>query len=644
MSPANDNFASATLLSGASGHISGSNVDATSETGEPANNGKTVWFKFNPAIPGTYFFSTRWMTTAIPPTDFLSTVQVFLGSDVTALSEQTYVFNFSNGYLGENGAIVAVNLDAGYDYYIRVDGRGGASGSFALNWGNYYPFQISSCGTCDPDFGAGETCVATFLVSDLFTDQTTLLGDFAAGLYRFRYCNGFFQNYMLTLVFSCDGPGSNCQYSGHRYYTTGTGISIAWNSGSQAVPDQGSLVSSLNAGNAARCAQVLLPHAGGSIIASFSQYGGQFKNLPCGVGQNCGPDVISPTDGSTPQNGFPNPTWGLYSVAPALIISGIASNMRIGCTANYSGTFQIRNKGYAGWGGVSVRVLNAGEVTGASTTPVSMGDIPNNNGAVTTPTLAFSRTANIETAFDVELEITITKYNGVTLASLGIPDFTINLTCTLQPEYPATFTANGVSTCTRTGDNLSCGFRLNYSFPTGVGFFAGCGWKVRLMNTGGITDASADVAGFDGSGALVASFTFSSAIPNNTSLIATLEILDDASNIIGTLTYDLSPVISMSATILTGGFTCGGISSHSYNFQVRNTGLGPALNMVATLLSGTQCVNSSFPKSIGYLGPGAVVSWGNTSPGTTYFLSHPFTVQLEDTLAGLIYPNFTQAT
>lgn len=641
MPPPNDNFASAIALTTASGHVAGTTVDATAETGEPANNGKTVWYKFNTAIPGTFFFSTRWMTTAIAPTDFKSIVQVFLGATVSTLSEQSYVFDYHGGYLGENGAVVALSLDAGYDYYIRIDGRAGASGGFALNWGSYEPFQIASCGACDPDFGAGESCVATFEVADLFTSQTTVLGSFAAGLYRFRYCNGAFRNREATLVFMCEGPGSNCLYDYHRYYTTGTGISIAWNSGSQAVNDHASSVSALLAENASRCEQVLIPHAGGNITASFVSYGGSIIDTPCAAG--CGSSVNS-DDGSTAGNGSPNPTWGLYQVTPALKVTGYSNNMRSGCTADYSGYFQIRNKGYAGWGGVSVRVLNTGEVTGASTTPVGMPDIPANNGSTVTPTLTFSRTSNIETAFDVTLELTITTYNGVTLSSLGLSNIVLNIVCTMTPEYASTFTANGVSTCTRTGDNLSCGFKLNYTYPTGVGFFAGCNWKVRLLNTGGIIGASADVTGFDGSGSLVASFTFSAATPNNTALTATLEILDDSSNVVATVAYDLSPVITMSATIIAGGYVCGGMSSNNYTFTVRNIGLGPALNVVASLLSGTQCLNFSFPKTIGYMAPGSSTSWGNSSPGTTYFMSHPFTIGLQDTTGGVTYPNFTQLT
>ncbi len=61
--PANDNFASATVITGVSGATAGSTVGATKETGEPnhAGNpgGASVWFRWVAPVNGTVTFNTE---------------------------------------------------------------------------------------------------------------------------------------------------------------------------------------------------------------------------------------------------------------------------------------------------------------------------------------------------------------------------------------------------------------------------------------------------------------------------------------------------------------------------------------------------------------------------------------------------------
>ena len=63
--PTNDNFANATIISNVSGTISGSNVGATAEAGEPdhaADPGgpyASIWYQWTSPITGTMTFNTE---------------------------------------------------------------------------------------------------------------------------------------------------------------------------------------------------------------------------------------------------------------------------------------------------------------------------------------------------------------------------------------------------------------------------------------------------------------------------------------------------------------------------------------------------------------------------------------------------------
>ena len=85
--PANDNFANATVISGSSGTVSGSNVGATVQSGEPllqtysyANN--TVWWAWTAPASGTVVFSTS-------GTGFDTVMGIYIGSSVTGLTTVT---------------------------------------------------------------------------------------------------------------------------------------------------------------------------------------------------------------------------------------------------------------------------------------------------------------------------------------------------------------------------------------------------------------------------------------------------------------------------------------------------------------------------------------------------------------------------
>jgi hypothetical protein len=122
----NDNFANRIALSGTSVSTTGSNVGATSETGEQRimrnAGGKTVWWTWTAPIAGTVTIDTI-------GSNFNTVLGVYTGSSVTSLS-QVATDNDSGGNLTSKVTFTAV---AGRTYQIAVDGYSGATGSIALH-------------------------------------------------------------------------------------------------------------------------------------------------------------------------------------------------------------------------------------------------------------------------------------------------------------------------------------------------------------------------------------------------------------------------------------------------------------------------------------------------------------------------------
>ncbi|MBQ6340507.1 MAG: hypothetical protein IJI36_15315, partial [Kiritimatiellae bacterium] len=122
--PANDNFASATVISGASGSTAGSNVGATIEVGEPMSYG-TVWYKW------TAPSSVTMVTFNSLGSDFDTILGVYLGSSVSALTEVAYNDDAGDGDFTSE---VSVNVTPGNTYMIAICGYGGDEGTVRLNW------------------------------------------------------------------------------------------------------------------------------------------------------------------------------------------------------------------------------------------------------------------------------------------------------------------------------------------------------------------------------------------------------------------------------------------------------------------------------------------------------------------------------
>ncbi|HEX8355036.1 MAG TPA: M12 family metallo-peptidase, partial [Pyrinomonadaceae bacterium] len=132
--PANNNFASAQVISGNTGVASGTNVGATKEAGEPVHagnaGGTSVWYQWQAPATGTATLTTA-------GSGFDTLLAVYTGSSVGALTLITGNDDVGGGDLTSR---VVFNAVGGTTYRIAVDGFGGATGSVTLNWNNVPPF------------------------------------------------------------------------------------------------------------------------------------------------------------------------------------------------------------------------------------------------------------------------------------------------------------------------------------------------------------------------------------------------------------------------------------------------------------------------------------------------------------------------
>ena len=126
--PANNNFANAQVITGISGTVSGTNVAATKEAGEPnhAGNvgGTSVWYRWQSPNSGTATITTT-------GSNFDTLLGVYSGSNVSSLATIASNDDDPNGGLQSRVVFVAVS---GTVYYIAVDGFNGVTGSIVLNW------------------------------------------------------------------------------------------------------------------------------------------------------------------------------------------------------------------------------------------------------------------------------------------------------------------------------------------------------------------------------------------------------------------------------------------------------------------------------------------------------------------------------
>ena len=121
--PANDDFGAPRELSNLSGIVSASSVRATGEPGELDYHGgaiadNSVWFRWTPSQSGPAIVRMSGISPTLAPG-----LEVYTGSSLSGLTS-----------IVEAASTVSFNAVAGTQYRIAVDGNGGSTGSFQLEW------------------------------------------------------------------------------------------------------------------------------------------------------------------------------------------------------------------------------------------------------------------------------------------------------------------------------------------------------------------------------------------------------------------------------------------------------------------------------------------------------------------------------
>ncbi len=142
--PANNNFANVQILSGCAGSITGTNVSANKETGEPNHDpagdagGGSVWYQWTAPASGNVTLTTA-------GSDYDTMLGVYTGNAVGGLTEIGKHDDVDPGVI--TTSTLTFNATAGTVYKIAVDGWGGDRGSIKLNWsqtGCNQPLQLGA--------------------------------------------------------------------------------------------------------------------------------------------------------------------------------------------------------------------------------------------------------------------------------------------------------------------------------------------------------------------------------------------------------------------------------------------------------------------------------------------------------------------
>jgi hypothetical protein len=125
--PLNDNFAAATPFGKRQGTVTGTNVEATRETGEPDNGNRTVWWKWTAPRSDRYFLDT---CKTVP--SFASVIGVYVGSNVAQLLQKANSRVSGSDCPDYSGVKTYFDAVAGTTYYISVGGWYTSSQSSAI--------------------------------------------------------------------------------------------------------------------------------------------------------------------------------------------------------------------------------------------------------------------------------------------------------------------------------------------------------------------------------------------------------------------------------------------------------------------------------------------------------------------------------
>ncbi|HVU18450.1 MAG TPA: FG-GAP-like repeat-containing protein [Candidatus Didemnitutus sp.] len=140
--PANDNFSAATVITGTEAILRGTTIAATKEAGEPLHagniGGSSVWWKWTAPANGIFTVNTVGAT-------FDTVLAIYTGTTLPTLSAVASNDDISTGNTASSISFAATS---GTTYYIAVDGKNGATGTFQLQFTDQsdflppYPFAV----------------------------------------------------------------------------------------------------------------------------------------------------------------------------------------------------------------------------------------------------------------------------------------------------------------------------------------------------------------------------------------------------------------------------------------------------------------------------------------------------------------------
>lgn len=212
--PANDDFANTQALTGANTTVTGTNVGATKESGEPDHTGnaggKSVWYRWTPQASGTATIDTAGSN--------FDTLLAVYGGAVNSLSEVASNDDADGGVQSK----VSFTATAGTTYQIAVDGWNSSLGGEATA-GNI-TLRLASNSTPPPDTTPPDTTITSgpssrtndntpsfsFSGSDIVTSRSNLL-------FSYRVDNGAWSAYRSSTSATLGGPTGLANGS-HTFY------------------------------------------------------------------------------------------------------------------------------------------------------------------------------------------------------------------------------------------------------------------------------------------------------------------------------------------------------------------------------------------------------------------------------------------
>ena len=420
--PANDNIANATVITGLSGTIAGTTVDATvefSEVGWPANafaklsalmapsNGSTVWYEWicptlpAPAPGNGYSYDVPPQAEFLFTTDdttitFPSVVQVFTASGTLSAATVLEVTPILSERVGRNcgaanGAALSFLGVSGTTYYIRIGSRNGTQGIFNLRWRQFDRTTLGSCTKCGPTF-LGTQFSQLRLTDVTVAGTANFPGTLPAGVYAIAWCKGVFVYKTAETYWNLSAAGSSPL------------LTFTWPESSQDISN-GTYNSEVEAELASQCETISFFTCGGTASMTFND-SLLLDNI----------------------NNSPNPIFQLIQVAFVWPTNQIVADLGDSAVVSNTGSswsikFAIAYLLPFWPGPLTATLLNTGGVTGSSA-PQTIS-APGN--------LTFDFTANPGTTFTTAtIQLTSSCLGGIVVANVQFPLYPV-ITLSLIP-------------------------------------------------------------------------------------------------------------------------------------------------------------------------------------------------------------------